>query len=150
MSEAACDFVLKAHEASLRVTLHLTEAGLGDQAEDWVSATVEARAGNFSGRFDALLWINQLYSLLHTLQALHERVSEIEPAFFQTLEGDIRMAFVPTRLGHLQVEVEVTPDPATGPYLRFTLDADQSFLPEWIASLDAVLAATVRQAGGQR
>jgi hypothetical protein len=72
------------------------------------------------------------------LRALYDQAGQTERMGFTFTEGTVGMSFEPTRLGHLHCTVELAPNMA-GPFLRFEMEADQSYLPQWIASFDAVL-----------
>ena len=55
-------------------------------------------------------------------------------------EPDLKVTLKMQRLGHLEAEVEITPDHLSQ-FHRFSLDLDQSYLPALITSCDAILAS---------
>ncbi len=54
-------------------------------------------------------------------------------------EPDLKVTLKMQRLGHLEAEVEITPDHLSQLH-RFSLDLDQSYLSALISSCDAILA----------
>jgi hypothetical protein len=86
------------------------------------------------------------------LRALRGRLAELHAAAEQAAAGPVRQTFAlragTLRLdlalappGVLTVAVELRADPAGPTALRTAAEADPSALPEWVAALDAVLAA---------
>jgi hypothetical protein len=68
--------------------------------------------------------------LLSTTLAGEVSLSSFEPELKVTLRGQ--------RLGHIEAEVEITPDHLSQ-FHRFTLDLDQSYLPALIAGCEGIL-----------
>ena len=61
--------------------------------------------------------------------------------FLYLSDGEIQMTFHPMVLGTFEIDVQAAPSLTGGPFLRFETRADQSYLPAWIASIDAVMRA---------
>ncbi len=92
------------------------------------SATVKC-AGSILMTTDVDQFRKELESLGATLTG-EATLSSFEPELKVTLKGQ--------RLGHIEAEVEITPDHVTQ-YHRFTLDLDQSYLPALVAGCEAIL-----------
>jgi len=92
------------------------------------SATVRC-AGSILMTSDSLRFRDQLV----TVNA--ELAGEAELAGF---EPNLKVTLKMQRLGHLEAEVEITPDHLSQ-FHRFSLDLDQSYLPALISSCNAIL-----------
>lgn len=92
------------------------------------SATVKC-AGAILMTSDFMRFQDQLISVNTAL------VGEAELA---GCEPNLKVTLKMQRLGHLEVEVEITPD-NLNQFHRFSLDLDQSYLPALITSCDAIL-----------
>jgi hypothetical protein len=55
------------------------------------------------------------------------------------MEGWVSLDFEGDRLGHIRCSGTVMDDPGIGNRLNFTLDLDQSYLPQLISDLDHLI-----------
>jgi hypothetical protein len=105
---------------------------------NWLYATAQcAQAGAIVAAGGPILDAADLQRFRDQLAALRETLSG--QAELSGAEPNIRVLVAATDgLGHLRVRVELTPDAATqGHWFEYVID--QSYLPETIGQLDAVL-----------
>jgi hypothetical protein len=101
-----------------------------------IETSVEVDSGVFRGTFLTYIDLEDLNRARDTLQSVYDHIGETTERDFYLGEREIDMTFRPTALGALEIEVEVIPHIGLDPTLRFTMQADQSYLPTWIASVD--------------
>ncbi len=78
--------------------------------------------------------IQQFRDELATMVAALKGEASLTP-----LEPELRLVFKMRSRGRVEATIEITPDHMTQLH-RFTVDADQSYLPAIVASCDAILA----------
>jgi hypothetical protein len=122
------------HGAHLLLSLiHRDRPGDG-----WLVTEVSISAGGFSGRFRAFLRAEELASFRSQLARLYDLLDG--EAVLDSVEGWVRAVVRGNGRGGLEARCEATDDPSIGNQLRFLLLLDQSYIPEMISGLDAILA----------
>jgi hypothetical protein len=102
---------------------------------NWLSTEIRIAVGSFKGQIDADLRAEEFERFKNQLQNLHD--GSVGHAEFETVEGWITLHLVVTDgLGHIRCDGTVTDQPGIGNRLTFSLDLDQSYLPQLIADLD--------------
>ena len=108
-------------------------------SEGWGQAQVEVATEGFRGSIKPWLERDELVRFLHALEALYEQLhgraelTPVEKQFFLSLAGDGK--------GHMAVSGEA----ASSTYqnkLQFSFHIDQTFLPQVVAQLKALLGQT--------
>lgn len=112
-----------------------------DWDRDLVAATIAVKTDAFRGSFATTLWACEIAHLHQLLVDLQQRVGQEQQAPFATIEPALSLTFRLSRLGHLHVDVQLCTNVGleTEALLTFTLAADQSYLPTWIAALTHAL-----------
>lgn len=122
-----------------------------DSMWDERHVTVVARSGAFHGSLDTLGWTYELYALHQLLIDLDRTVGRPDRKEWHAMEDELVLRFELTRLGHVQVQVQLRDRSANWPaetfvlpaetLLTFTLQADQTYLPLWIQEVGQALDA---------
>jgi hypothetical protein len=152
--------VVVAGTSPLQVSLTLAAAGTllrltplrrlyPDALEAWdrdaLRMAVEVRARPFAGAFETTAWGHELWALRGLLAELHAVVGQPGGVpirrEFALYEGTVRLGLVVDRRGAVTIEAALRADAADATRLTTVLDADQSYLPRWVAELDALLGA---------
>jgi hypothetical protein len=112
---------------------------------DALRIEVEARTSPFAGVFETDAWRHEFRTLRNLLADLHAAAGQPGDVptrrAFALLEGTVRLGLALNHRGALTIEAALRADPADATRLTTVLDADQSYLPRWVAELDALLAA---------
>lgn len=107
---------------------------------NWLEAEVELAIGRFRGAFACMLLAQDFADFLPELRRLHAEL--VGTAKFTTIERQIEFSIVGDGKGHLEVDghawERVDWD---GPRLTWSLNLDQTYLPELIASVSAIIEA---------
>jgi hypothetical protein len=112
---------------------------------DALRAHVSLEADGLACDFPLQTYSHELLYLRRLLAALHARVGQAINEQFRFLEAELALVFVLSPRGQLTVQVAGQPGPeshgvgASAAPVRFEIAVDQSYLPEWIRTLDAVL-----------
>lgn len=110
-----------------------------DQVPDdygWLNAEVAVSVGAWSGRFGACLRTPDFPRFRQQLE--HLLANPSATASFTTLEQQLELKFLGNLLGHIKVEGQAVDQAGVGNRLQFSLDIDQSYLPDLINELLAV------------
>jgi len=127
------------------VSLALHNRPYATAEDDWdrdvITAIIAAKTGDFRGGVATVLWARELAHLRVLLVDLHQHVGQEQRAAFATIEPALGLTFRLSRLGHLHVDVQLCTDIGleSEALLAFSLAADQSYLPTWIAALTHAL-----------
>lgn len=111
---------------------------------NWLITEVRIQAGGFRGAFRANLHLEEFDSFRDSLERLYGRLEG--RSVFASREGWLRVVVEGDGRGHLEARCEATDDPAIGNRLSFLILFDQSYLPETISGLNAILAEHSRLA----
>ena len=103
---------------------------------NWVNADIEIDAGSFRGRYGAYLRAEELKDFRDALARLYSFDSK--EAKFETMEGQLSIRVTGNGLGHFTAECEALDQAGVGNRLIFSLDFDQTEIPEMLKGLDAV------------
>lgn len=118
-------------------TIQLSHPDGSDWDVKWIDTVISAKAGAFSGNYTGSLIIDDFYNLEQQLSKLDKTLSG--KAVLRDLEGYLELEIVGDGIGHFEVSVKMTDQP--GIYqnqLVFSLQIDQSFIPEMVRQLDAI------------
>jgi hypothetical protein len=122
------------------VSLALHNRPYATARDDWdrdlVTATIAVTIGAFRGGVATALWAREIAHLHHLLVDLQQHVGREQRAAFATIEPALGPTFRLSRLGHLHVDVQLSSNVGldSEATLTFSLAADQSYLPAWIAA----------------
>jgi hypothetical protein len=97
-------------------------------------ARVVARSGAFHGELASVLWTYDLHALQHLLTVLDATVGQPNRQEWRSMEDELALAFELTPVGHVLLHVELrdrSSDWSRPTTLRFTILADQTYLPVW-------------------
>jgi hypothetical protein len=110
-----------------------------DWDADALLATIEVAAGAFRGEFDVWLFRRELVSFREQLGPLYEKL--IGRATLASLDGWLTIDVESDGKGHFRAECVADDQPGIGNKLRFTIEFDQTELPEIVRSLEAICDA---------
>jgi hypothetical protein len=127
IDRATATFAASGRELSLSLHNRPYATAQDDWDRDVVTATI--------------LWAHELAHLRQLLVDLRQHVGQAEQGAFATIEPALSLTFYLSRLGHLRVDVQLRADGGleSEALLAFSLAADQSYLPPWIAALTQAL-----------
>ncbi len=103
---------------------------------DAINATVTIRSRHFNGGLATTIWSDELWHLRRILEKLYRHVGRPDRAEWGLLEGAVTLTFELSQLGHVQVYVELRD---VEMLLKFSIDADQTYLPLWIDQVTKAL-----------
>jgi len=104
---------------------------------NWVNADIEVNVGSFRGRYGAYLRIEELKDFRDAVARLYSFDSK--EAKFETMEEQLSVSITGNGLGHFTAECEALDQAGIGNRLIFSLEFDQTEIPEMLKSLDAVV-----------
>ena len=117
--------------------------GDGGPYMDWLTINVKITDGNFSGSVQWLVMPTEIQKFKQDLSQAYQSLIagnfDIDPFQLSGIEPQFLLAIgVANAWGHLfaQYTMKDSPD---GPELKGSFGLDQSFIPEWIRDLDALL-----------
>jgi len=114
---------------------------------NWLNCSVYIDVPPFSGRYDASFSTRDFLNFGQELGVLSDHLSG--QATFETDEGALRLRLVMGSRGEMVIEGEAEIVASARAALKFTLQADQSYLAELRRSVTAVSAEfPVRASGG--
>lgn len=120
----------------LRV-LRRTHADCSDYWDgNWLCCTIEVRAGSFSGEVGADLRADEFETFRDALRVLHQQLAG--EATFSTMEHWLTVKVVGDGRGHFKADCELR-EPWEGTRLTFSLDFDQTELPNVVRDMNTVL-----------
>ena len=137
---AACKVVFGTVARGILLTVHRrTHAGAEDYWDgNWLSTDIRATICGFNVRVDADLRVDEFEAFRSEVSELHSGARR--DAKLETMEGWISMHLTLTdRLGHICCTGTILDEPGIGNHLEFSLDIDQSYLPQLVRELDEVL-----------
>ena len=102
---------------------------------NWVNADIEIDAGGFHGRYGAYLRAEELKDFRNALSLLYSFDSK--EAKFETMEEQLSIHITGNGLGHYTAECEALDQAGIGNRLIFSLEFDQTEIPEMLKALDA-------------
>ena len=103
---------------------------------NWVNADIEIDAGSFRGRYGAYLRAEELKDFRDALARLYSFDSK--EAKFETMEGQLIIRVTGNGLGHFVAECEALDQAGICNRLIFSLEFDQTEIPEMLKGLDVV------------
>ncbi|MDW8221829.1 MAG: hypothetical protein RMJ82_02620 [Gemmatales bacterium] len=106
---------------------------------NWISASVEVKAGGFLGLASGHLRADELAEFHRQLAQVQESLQGT--AEFTTMEGWLSIRVEGDGLGHMTCRVVVRNEPGIGNTLDCTLRTDQTFTRSSVAELAAVVLA---------
>jgi hypothetical protein len=106
---------------------------------NWLSTNISVFIGGFRGRVDADLRAEELVAFRDQLRAVYESLSG--RAEFHTMEGWLGLQVLADKTGHLRVTGDLLDEPGIGNRLSFSLDLDQTYLPNVLSALDEITRA---------
>jgi hypothetical protein len=104
---------------------------------NWVNADIEIDAGSFRGRYGAYLRAEELEGFRDALARLYS--FDAKEAKFETMEKQLNIRITGNGLGHFMAECEALDQAGIGNRLIFSLEFDQTEIPEMLKGLDAVV-----------
>jgi hypothetical protein len=106
---------------------------------NWLIAAVTVTAGGFRGCFDAQLRSDEFVRFRDQLRPLYEKL--VGRAVFDPTEPWLRIEIEGDGKGHFHATCRATDQVGLGNTLSFTVDFDQTELPEILNGLEAVCSA---------
>ena len=103
---------------------------------NWLVSPIDLVVGGFTGRAAAGLRSEELLRLREGLEMLYESLEG--EATLESMEDWLHLTCRGDGRGHVEVLGTLVDQPGVGNKLTFSLQTDQSFLPELIASLRKV------------
>jgi hypothetical protein len=103
--------------------------------------TVELRTESMEAGYVEVLSAGELSHLGDVLLDLHSHGGNERSATAYLADGALTLAFTRSPLGQLEVLVEAGQDLVDGPMIRYTMQADQSYLPVWRSSVLKAVSA---------
>ena len=107
-----------------------------DWDRKWVKSKTSLKAGGFAGQFSCDLMISDFEKFKEQLSELYEKMNGI--AIFDTIEDQIKIRIKGDGIGHFEADCKVMDSPGIGNSLDFTLEFDQTFIPQMINQLDNI------------
>jgi hypothetical protein len=108
---------------------------------DYAVASVTVQTNDFRGSYQEGTWLEEWRVLRATLANLDRLVGQDVRFQAGFLELQITLTFELSKRGQLMLYVEIHRQAIpVETYLRFGIEADQSFLPLWIRAIDQALA----------
>lgn len=104
---------------------------------DWVHSTISLEIPGYSAHFETDLRTNEFSDFLKQLKAMDAELKGT--AAMEPLESTVKITGVVHSLGEVSWDVETCYPLGTGAVLKFTLGADQSYLPGLIKELNELL-----------
>jgi len=104
---------------------------------DQLQCEIEISAGPFQGGYQALWMRSRLLAFRDSLTALYASLDgsvELIPEYGTSL----RLTIGAELGGHVVIDCNAVPDSAWGPWLRFQIRTDQTYLPDVITSLNEI------------
>ena len=107
---------------------------------NWVITNIHLVVGAFTASFAASLRMDEIHRLNEGLKVMQQNV--FGAAVLDSMEHWMELKIRCDAGGHLSISGWLSDAPANGNRLSFELpDKDQTYLPEWIGSLDAIEGA---------
>jgi hypothetical protein len=103
---------------------------------NWLVATVEVAVGAFRGEVKGYLRTDEFIAFRQEVVELYTRLTGT--ARFSTMEGWLTIQLTGDGLGHIVADCVLRDEPGTGNKLEFTLEFDQSYLPNILKGLTQV------------
>lgn len=103
---------------------------------NWVATQVHAAVPGYTADFNGDLLAFEIENFAQQLKQVYSGKSNI--CSFSSLEGLINITGTMDKLGHVVWSIETRYPVGTGAKFNFTLAADQTYLPDLIASLELV------------
>ena len=110
--------------------------------EQWIDCDVRVDTRAFRGSFSCTSQEADWAYLRQVLTKMSENVGAIETYKWETIEGNIAFVFDTSCRGTFTVEHRLRPSPLDTMLLSGICEADQSYIPKWIDSLNESLQPT--------
>jgi hypothetical protein len=138
------DLVIQLGEDKQQVGIILHNRPYSTSSNAWdrdtITATIVVNTVEFQGKVPTLIWSYELEELCRLLLALSQRVGHEEHVQFELREQTLNLVFELTRLGHIEVRVQVSDMDAEYPtILTFFILADQTYLAKWVSNIRKIL-----------
>jgi hypothetical protein len=104
---------------------------------NWLNADIQIATGGFHGRFGAYLRAEELKIFHDSLMRLYS--FDTKAVKFETMEEQLSIGIQGDSLGHFTAECEARDQAGIGNRLSFTLNFDQTELPEILKGLEEAL-----------
>ena len=118
---------------SQRLTFIVAPEYGDDSGYEWLPASVEIRAGAFSGHVDLSLLYSDLVRFHEQLDPLYRKL--LGNAQFRTLEGQVEFDVSVDRTGHVEVKGALMDMAGVGNTLNFVFGFDQTDLSQTLKDL---------------
>jgi hypothetical protein len=106
---------------------------------NWLRASVRVRAGSFQGKYQASIRTDEIEDFRRELKAAYEDLKG--PASLETLEHQLTIQLDGDGIGHFKARCEAVDGVTFGNRLSFEVETDQTYIPDVLAQLEAVLSA---------
>ena len=104
---------------------------------NWLVAAAEVSVGVFTGKMKGYLRTDEFLAFQQELIELYRRLTGT--AYFSTMEGWLAIQLTGDGLGHIEAACLLKDDPAGGNKLTFTLEFDQTYIPQILKELTQVI-----------
>ena len=104
---------------------------------NWLNAHLKALIPGFEVSFDLDILTVNIQSFMHELKKMHKTLTG--SAELSAVEGEIHLRGTISKTGHIIWETGLTYPTGIGAKLSFEFESNQSYLPQLISELDAVL-----------
>ena len=121
-----------------RVAMTIRSAG-GADSDGWLRSDVDIAAGAWHGCFEASFCTSDFPLFRRQLESLHSKLDCI--ARLDTVEEQLTLEFKLDPCGHISVAGSACDRAGVGNALKFSLELDQSYLPEIIKQPFAIETA---------
>ena len=105
---------------------------------NWLNVQIKVSVGGFSADFPAQIRIDELAGFARELARLYDTLTG--EAEFLTMESWLAIRIAGDGMGHLKAHCVAKDDPGFPNELRFSIDFDQTFLPQVLRSLQQIQA----------
>lgn len=109
-----------------------------------LNARISVQAGAFAGTFHAALRCDDFAPFLDSLRQVYQSLGTETPTYiaeFTTMEDQLSIEVLGDAFGHITAQCVAMDDLGTGNRLEFDLEFDQTFLPEILSELEAIITA---------
>lgn len=107
---------------------------------NWVVSRISLAVGDFNANIVASMRMDEIHRFNEGLKFIDQNL--FGSAVLESMEHWIELTIKCDAGGHLSIAGWLSDRPGTGNVLSFQLpDRDQTYLPDWIGSLDAIEAA---------
>lgn len=91
------------------------------------------------GSFNTNIWSHELEVFKNCFKEIETKIGKVFNKEFEFMEEPVKLNIITSKTGQIGMEVTVCPNPSENEYAMFTIELDQSYLPEIINSLEIAL-----------